>query len=218
MRTPAHEDDRRRRGFVLALLGGVLLLAVGLTGGWIAFGADNSANPQYLGSSQGNTPSSGATVVLPAQQAAGEPSAAPVAGTSQGQAATQPSSGGNNGNGSGGNQGHSLDVSGTVVGSVGPGSSAQLVLTISNPNNQDVLLTSVSGNVTSVTSAGIAGKPVCSASWYHVGSFSGSRTIVKGASTTIQLPVTFDDLASTNQDNCKRARYTYSFTAQARQA
>ena len=221
MTTPAREDDRRRRGFVLALLGGVLLLLVGLTGGWLAFGADTTANPQSLAASPGSAPSSSATVVLPAQQAAGGPSSAPVSGTSQAQAVSQTSSSGNNGNGNGnggGGQGHSLDVSGTVVGSVGPGSPARLVITVSNPNNQDVLLTSVSGNVTSVTSAGLSGKPVCSASWYHVGSFTGSRTITKGARTTVELPVTFDDLTTTNQDNCKRAHYTYSFTAQARQA
>jgi hypothetical protein len=213
MTSPAYEEDRHPRGFLVALLGGVLLLLLGLFGGWLAFGADQSANHQALGVSPSPKASSGVTVVLPAQQEAGQPVTQGGGGTVVTSNSSNSSAGG-----SSSNPGHPLVVSGTVVGSVAPGSPAHLVVTISNPNNQAVLLTSVSGAITSVASAGLAHKPVCSASWYHVASFSGSRTIAKSSSTSVELQVTFDDLPTVNQDNCKGAQYTYSFTAQARQA
>lgn len=219
MTTPAHEDDRRRRGFLLALFGGALLLLLGLFGGWLAFGDTGTASPRALGGSPSPSPSSGVTVVLPTPQPGASPSSAPVVGTTEGQPASEDVDRSGNGNGNGSsNPGHPLSVSGEVNGSVGPGTPATLVVTITNPNNQAVVLTSVGGAVTSVTSAGQAGKPACSVSWYHVGSFAGARTIARNSSTTVSLPVTFDDLPTVNQDNCKGAQYTFSFTAQARQA
>jgi len=227
MSTPDYdEDDRRTGGFFLALLGGVLLLLVGLFGGWMAFGANGTASPRAAAPQP--TPTPNVSVVLPGSQTASQPSSSPapqvVVGTGQAQASAaggNANGNGNNGNGNGNggsNNGHPLTVSGQVTGSVGPGSPASLVITIANPNNQDVLVTSVTGAITSVTTGSQAGKPSCSVSWYHVGSFSGSKAIAKNASGTVSLPVTFDDLSNVNQDNCKGAHYTYSFTVQARQA
>jgi hypothetical protein len=216
MTTPAFEEDRHRRGFLLALLGGVFLLLLGVFGGWFAFGSDRGVSPQALSVSASPEATSDVTVVLPAQQAAGRPSSSPV--TQGGGGAVTTESNSSSAGGGSSNAGHPLVVSGTVVGTVGPGSPARLGVTIDNPNNQGVILTSVSGTISAVSSAGISGKPVCSVSWYHVGSFVGPRTIPKNSSTSVDLPVTFDDLPSVNQDNCKGAQYTYTFTAQARQA
>ena len=44
------------------------------------------------------------------------------------------------------------------------------------------------------------------------------KLIDQGATGTVQLPLTFADLATTNQDNCKGATVSFSFTANADQA
>ena len=75
---------------------------------------------------------------------------------------------------------------GVVQGQVAPGRSATLVVTIANPNSQDILVTSVTGSVTSVTSAGQAGKPACSTSWYQVGTFTGSLPISKNGIVKVE--------------------------------
>jgi hypothetical protein len=126
------------------------------------------------------------------------------------------SSNGNNGNGS--NAGHPITLTGSVVGKIWPGSPATLNVTISNPNNQDIVVTSVTGAITSVTSAGLDGRPVCSSSWYNVGSFTGSKTIAKNANGQVSVPLTLTNLPSTNQDNCKGSTVHFTFTAQAQQA
>ena len=124
----------------------------------------------------------------------------------------------NNGNGNPNNVGHTISLSGSVVGRVAPGSPATLTVTISNPNNQDIVVTSLTGTITSVTSLGLVGRPVCSPSWYSVGTFSGSKAIAKNKSATISVPLSLSDLPSTNQDNCKGSTVQFSFTAQAQQA
>ncbi|MCW3101399.1 MAG: hypothetical protein JWL77_7017 [Chthonomonadaceae bacterium] len=126
------------------------------------------------------------------------------------------SSNGNNGNGN--NAGHPITLTGSVVGTISLGAPATLNITISNPNNQDIVVTSVTGAITSVTSAGLVGRPVCSSNWYSVGSFTGSKTITKNANGQVSVPLTLTNLPSTNQDNCKGSTVHFSFTAQARQA
>ena len=130
------------------------------------------------------------------------------------------SSQGNNGNGNGPstNPGHPINLTGSVTGRVAPGSPATLTVTIGNPNNQDIVVTSVTGTITSVTSLNLPGRPTCSPSWYSVGTFTGSKAIAKNKSGTISVPLALADLPATNQDNCKGSTVQFSFTAQAQQA
>jgi len=209
MSTSAHEENPPR-GLVPALLGGVLLLVLGLYGGWLVFGGSPGGRDVALSglpSVPGAAAPSKAEVVqipvLPATQPLG--SAVKV----------QPAASGN-GN-SGGAPGHAIAVSGVIVGSVGPGAPALLLVTITNPNNQAIEVFSVTGAISSVTTGAQAGKPACSIGWYHVGSFTGSQLVARNSSTTVSLPVTFDNAPATNQDNCKGAQFTYSYSAQARQ-
>jgi hypothetical protein len=123
-----------------------------------------------------------------------------------------------NGNGNNANPGHPITLTGAVVGKLGPGTSATLNVTISNPNNQDIVVTSVTGAITSVTSAGLVGRLACSSSWYSLGSFSGSKTIAKNKNAQVPLALTLTNLPGTNQDNCKGATVRFTFTAQAQQA
>jgi hypothetical protein len=146
----------------------------------------------------------------------------PSSPTQGGGTITQGNGNGNNGNGNGnsgtGNPGHAITLTGTVAGKISPHSPATLNITIDNPNNQDIVVTSVSGSITSVTSAGLADRPVCSAAWYSVGAFAGPLTINKNKSAQVSVPLTLTDLPSTNQDNCKGSTVQFSFTAQAQQA
>lgn len=118
----------------------------------------------------------------------------------------------------GSNAGHPITLSGDVVGTVGLGSPATLNVTISNPNNQDIVVTRVSGTITSVTTAGISGLPACASNWYSVGTFNGSRPIAKNGRGVVSVPIVLTNLASTNQDNCKGSTVSFSFNAEARQA
>ena len=124
--------------------------------------------------------------------------------------------GGNNGSGGGNgaspNPGHPITLTGTVVGVVRPGAPATLVVDVRNQNNQDILVTSVTGTVTSASRAG------CDPAWYSVGTWSGSSTIRKNASGQVSVPLLLADLPTTNQDACKGATVQLAFTAQARQA
>jgi hypothetical protein len=130
----------------------------------------------------------------------------------------QGNSGSGGGNLSSGNPGHTITVTGVVSGKIAPGVPATLTVTINNTNNQAIVVTNVTGSINGVTSAGQAGKPVCSKSWYSLGSFSGSKPIAQNSSGSVVLPVTFSDLPTTNQDNCKGATYSFTFTATANQA
>ncbi|MCU1623572.1 MAG: hypothetical protein JWL79_2417 [Frankiales bacterium] len=139
-------------------------------------------------------------------------------GTATGGTTTGTGTGSSTGNTTGSNPGHPITVTGAVVGKISLGSPATLNVTIANPNNQDILITSVTGAITSVTTRGLAGLPPCSSSWYSVGSFTGTKTITKNSSGQVTIPLTLTNLPSTNQDNCKGSNVTFSFTAQARQA
>ena len=193
-------QDQPRRGFVPALLAGVLLLGMGLYGGWLVFGGSRSAMgaaaPRVTGADQ-------QVVQVPVTQGSGT--------VVQGSPAAASGS-------SGGVPGKAITVSAVVTGQLGPSSPAALLVTVTNPNNQPVVVTSVTGAVTSVSPGAQRDKAACSASWYHVAPFSGTRTVERNSSTTVALALTFDDIPATNQDNCKGARFSYSFSAQARQA
>jgi hypothetical protein len=114
--------------------------------------------------------------------------------------------------------GHRIDVTGTLTGTPAPGGAASLDVTITNTNSQAIVVRSVSGTITAVTSGGLAGRPACDKSWYSLGSFTGTMRIERGASDSVQLPVVLQDLTNVNQDNCKGATFTYTFTAAAQQA
>jgi hypothetical protein len=199
------EEEERRRRLASWVLFGTVLVVVLFLGNWLATGA-NRPDAATQGPAASPTPTTSIGVGIGRPQAG----SSPTSGTAVSDSSAN--------NGNGGNPGHPLTVTGVVQGMLAPNAPATLVVTIGNPNSQDILVTSVSGSVTSVTSAGDTGKPACSTTWFHVGSFSGSLLITKNHSGTVSLPVTLDNFATVNQDNCKRSTYTFSFTAQARQA
>jgi hypothetical protein len=161
---------------------------------------------------------SGASFVLVANNGSG-------GGTAAAKPSPAPSSdsfgGGNtsnaNGNGSNGNNGHAINVTGAVAGLLYPGRPSTLNVSVQNPNNQDIVVTSVTASITAVGSRGTVGLPSCNKSWFSVGSYAGSRTVAKNASSVFALPLTLTNL-SVNQDNCKGVSYSFAFTANAQGA
>lgn len=127
---------------------------------------------------------------------------------------------GNNGNGNGGSTsgGHPITLTGSVTGQPGPGVTATLKVTIDNSKNQAITVRTVTATVTSVTSGTQAGKPQCKTSWYSISAFSGSLPIAAGAKGVVPLTVTFTDDPAINQDNCRGATYSFSYSASADQA
>ncbi|MCW2674123.1 MAG: hypothetical protein JWP14_2712 [Frankiales bacterium] len=138
-------------------------------------------------------------------------------------ASTSGNGNGNNGNGNGngggnGDSSHPIVVTGTVSSKPVPGTPVTLAVKIDNNKNQAINVRTVTAQITSVSSAGATGKPVCSTSWFTLGSFSGSQHINQGATGTVQLPLLLKDLPATNQDNCKGATFNFTFAATADQA
>jgi hypothetical protein len=201
MSSPAlHEEDRRRRGLLVLLVGAVLLLVLGFLGGYLAL------RPQASGATQGSPRASA--------RPSASPSVSPVVVDGTGQAVSQPARQGPVGRGEAVSRGGTeLRVSSQVLGRVGPGTPATLVLTITNPDGSAVVLTGATARVTDVTSA-----RACSPGWYDVGSFHGGRALGPHATTTITLRITFADSPTVNQDGCKGARYSYRYQVEARQA
>lgn len=127
--------------------------------------------------------------------------------------------GSGNGNGGGnGDSSHPITVTGIVVGQPAPGRTARLDVTIDNAKNAAILVKTVTAAVTSVTTGAQLGKPACKASWYSISSFSGSLRVEQGAKSVVPLTVTFANDPLVNQDNCKGATFSYSFSASAQQA
>lgn len=239
---PAEDRRRKRAGWlVLLLLTGIASFVLGalLFEGDDA-DSDVISQRQSAQSSVVTGPKTGpvsqADVTNRGRQAAGKPSPAPtvtVTVTAAGTNTSTPTTGtaggsgtvtipgqcgnceGNNGNG-GGNTGgtgpKSLTVVGVVTSNVGPGASVPMTVTVTNVGSRRIDLTSVRGTVTSVTTRNLPDLFACDKAWYSIGTFTGSRSLDKGASTTLTLPVRFDNRAF-NQDNCKGATYTYSLTA-----
>ena len=119
---------------------------------------------------------------------------------------------------SGGSASYPITLTGAVDGKLAPGTPASLNVTITNTNPEDIVVTEVTAQISTVTSAGIAAKPACSADWFTMGTFSGSKLVTKNSSGVVALPVTLSDLTETDQDNCKGATYSFTFTALAQQA
>jgi hypothetical protein len=112
-----------------------------------------------------------------------------------------------NSNGSG-NPGHPINVSGTVTGVLTPGATATLHVTVQNPNNQDLTLTQVAATLGTPSKAG------CPSSWFRASGFSGTQTIKKNSTTTVNLLLSMLN-KPVNQDACKSATVPVSFTATA---
>lgn len=111
---------------------------------------------------------------------------------------------GSNSNGKG--NGHSISVTGLVHGTLAPGRTAQLQVTVNNTNNQSVTLTSVQPTI------GAPSKKNCLTSWFTVQSFSGSTQIAKDSTTRLTLAISMLN-ANTNQDACKGATLPLSYSA-----
>ena len=144
------------------------------------------------------------------------------------QAASLAASGGNGqgnngvGNGNGGS-GSTTPAKALVVLSQGatpiaPGRPGTVTVLVTNPNNQVVSLTSLTGTVTGVSTGTRVGLPNCNKAWIVLGSWSGTKLVGANGSTTVQMPVSFTDVASVNQDNCKGATYQFSFVVNGQQA
>jgi hypothetical protein len=125
---------------------------------------------------------------------------------------------GNNGagNGNGGSStttpAKSLVASFVSATKVAPGVSGSVTVSVYNPNNQAVTLTAASGTVTGVNRTG------CNKAWIVLGAWPGPQVALGAKSyTTLDLPLSFDDKA-TNQDACKGATYSFSFTVTGKQA
>jgi hypothetical protein len=127
---------------------------------------------------------------------------------------------GNGGPSSGNNSspGKALTVSVVAKTPVAPGQAGSVTVKVTNPNNQAAVITSLGGSVTGVGSGTRTGLQACNKSWITLGSFAGSQPVGANSYTLVTVPVTFTNLASTNQDNCKGVTYTFSFTVNGRQA
>lgn len=112
----------------------------------------------------------------------------------------------NSSNSNGQGNGHSVSVTGVVIGALAPGRTAQLQVTVSNPNNQNVTLTSVQPAI------GVPSSKNCLASWFTVGSFTGSTPIAKNSTARVTLALSMRN-TTTNQDACKDATLPLSFSA-----
>lgn len=139
--------------------------------------------------------------------------------------------GGNNGNGNGGGNsgngagngsgvvtppGKALTVVASATGTLAPGRTATLNVTVTNPNNQPVTVVAASATLDSVGTGNLV--PRCDKNWLTVSSFSGSTLLAAGATTTIPLTVSFANLGNVNQDDCKNVVYSFTATATANSA
>jgi len=120
--------------------------------------------------------------------------------------------------GGGGSPGKAITVSGVAVTPIAPGRAGTVTVTVRNPNNQDVLVTRVSGSVTRVTSPSGTSVPTCLDSWFILGAIDQSRLITRNTTGTVTLPVRFKNEPEINQDDCKNVRYNFSFTVFGQQA
>jgi hypothetical protein len=108
----------------------------------------------------------------------------------------------------------------TQVGStaVGPGTPGSMTVKVANPNNQPVILTAVSTQVTSIGSSRDEQLPRCDKTWISVAPWSGSRTIKAKGDATLTVATSFSNLPTVNQSSCKDVTFGFDFTASGRQA
>lgn len=158
-------------------------------------------------------------------------SSAASSDTGTGTAAISGTAGGNSGegnNGQGGGNGagtgvpaKALQVTGSADALLAPGVTGRMTVRITNPNSQDIVVTSVTARTTSVTEPRRNPQlPACDPAWITFEPYAETvpALVVRAKRTEpVSLVVRFANLAS-NQDNCKSVRYIFDFTAQARQA
>ena len=146
--------------------------------------------------------------------------AAPAVKAPQGCGNCQGNNGNGGGNGSGGGvPGKALTASVVGVTPVAPGHDGTITVRVDNPNSQPVVVTRVAGAVTSVTPAQRrATLPTCSAAWFGIDPYLGSRVIAANSTDTLSMRASFTDRGDTNQDNCKDVSYHFSFTVHGQQS
>lgn len=149
------------------------------------------------------------------------PSATPSPGATSTSGSTQGGSGGGQ-SGSGGSGVVQCTVGGgnvacpksfTIAGNAGglyPGGTVQLPLTLSNPNSEDIRVTSITVSV-AATSA-----PSCAAANLQPADYAGPGFVVPGnGSGTISLPLTLSHAAP---DACQNVTFTLSYGGKAEPA
>ena len=105
-----------------------------------------------------------------------------------------------------------------LVRPIAPGVGGTLTVRVENPNNQAVRLTSVSAAVHSVTQ-GASGPVACDKDWFVISPLTDISVLIgKRGREDVELDVEFTNLPGTNQDRCKGAQYSFTFTATADQA
>lgn len=97
---------------------------------------------------------------------------------------------------------------GGSVGGLYPGDSAQLVLTVTNPQHFAIA-------VTSITAAVGTPRAGCDATNLTVGAFSSNLTVPAGGHASVQVPVT---LASAAPDSCQGAEFPLTYSGLAHKA
>lgn len=165
-------------------------------------------------------------VVWQAQQGA---AGGPIGGTNtsavtgSGSSSGHGKGGGNSGNGGGNGGGpvtpppKTFQISG-AVNDLAPAVTRQLVLTVTNPNNQAIRVTSLSATVVSITKAVGAPAGACSpTSLLQVGAWTGSAFNVSAGQTrtiTGHIPLTLSNAAG---DGCQGATFRLNYTGSAAQ-
>ncbi len=104
----------------------------------------------------------------------------------------------------------------STVNGLYPGGPAQdLDGDFNNPNASEVWVSSVTATVSAVTSAGVVGKPACAVSDFSIGGTAAVNAEIpngNGVGAWSGLTVRMVD-NDANQDNCKNASVTISYTA-----
>jgi hypothetical protein len=200
--TPGGEERRRRSPLPVLLL--VAAVLSGLLVGQLVYGGDDSeAEPAAA-------PQRPAVSAVPSSP---EPAPVLVTGSGQSSGLSSPASGTAR---AGADVG--LDVTTSVLGEVAPGRPALVVLVLRNAGPSSVVVRGASAAVTEVSSAGLAGVPACSAGWFAVEGLAGTVRVPASSTRRLELPLTFLDSPSVNQDDCKHAQFRYSYTVRAEQS
>lgn len=122
------------------------------------------------------------------------------------------------GNGNGGsNPGHPITVTGTSPVGLAPGVTSPLVVTVTNPNNQDIRVTAVTISVGNATGGCPAAGNITTTS--YVSTAPGAATYIahKNGHVTVPLSITMVD-TPVNQDMCKHVSFPLTFTATGQQS
>jgi hypothetical protein len=107
-----------------------------------------------------------------------------------------------------------MNVTGLV-----PGMSLNRSLTITNPNNNDVVLQSITATVGAVSPSPAAGLTCTAGSdgdfEVLLDSHAQATLGKKSSSTAVPVTIRMNDSATRNQDGCKSKTFRFTFTATA---